>query len=897
MHNFIEEYVSHYLSKPDRAQERNIIILPSKRSVNRLKNEFAQRDHTLWLPEIIDIVSFIGKLSKLEIITKEQTLLEFYKVYADLKKDNKPDSFENYYSWASILISDFNEIDRFLVDSKVFFEHYKALKKLNYFGVEKTKMVKSYIAFWEEMPQYYLALRKHLLNSNQAYQGLAYRIASGNIKEYLKQQDQTSITFVGFNALNNAEKNIIKTCLETGRAEIVWDIDHSFTQNKQHPANMFIKKYQKEWSKFNACFTKINDSHFSKPKTIEILSSPKYIGQAKCVGNILTKLSKKEIQNTAIVLADENLLSPILNSIPESIKNINVTMGLPLTHSPLTDFFNQLIEHQKLQKRSISYDELKKILTHKLVLNNHFEDSNDLIAMLQNKCLLKISYDKLANLNFKDEEIYSLLDCLKIQDNPINFLNCILNYIDILLNHKTPTFTQYLLAYQKLFINLKLNLEAYPGLNIMALKILYKDKEQSEKMNFKGSQTKGLQVMGMLESRLLDFENVILTSVNEGVLPAGKSENSYITYNLKKQYELPTHTEKDAIYAYHFFRLIQRAQKCFLIYDNDQTGLNKGEKSRFISYLQIFKPSNHSLKEKQFSLPTTLSPKKTIEIQKTPEIILKLKKICDRGLSPTALSTYILNPVLFYKRYVLDIKEPDSLDQVINPRDFGTVMHKSIETFYENSDSNLSEDILDNFSKQTEKLLSNEFNKIYHNDSYLRGLNRIQFETARAYLNRFISKEKQALKKDPIKILGIEKTYETFFKTKHHRVKLKGQIDRIELNGDTLRIIDLKTGKVEAKDLKFESFDDLTNQYKFAKAFQILFYSYLYFKKNDTSNFQAGIISFKNLNEWFMPLEYQKNKHISMDILIHFENQLKQLIDEILDQEIAFKEKESIFEL
>lgn len=895
MQNFLKEYSEYYLKKPDNRHNESLIILPSKRSVSKLKNEFLQHNQTLWLPEIIDILSFIERLSKLEILNQEQTLLEFYNVYLNLKSHKNPDPFENYHSWASMLISDFNEIDRFLVNTETFFEHHKALKTLNYFGVEKTKMIQSYIAFWEELPQYYSALKKHLLQSNLAYQGLAYRIASENIQDYLNQH-QKPITFIGFNALNAAEKLIIRTCLESSKGKIAWDIDQSFAQDKQHPANMFIKNYKKEWSAFGSAFIKIDTSNFSKPKDIEILSSPKHIGQAKSVTQILKKLSEEDIENTAIILSDENLLNPIINSIPLNIKDINITMGLPLSQTPVSDFIGHLIDHQKQQKDQLNYQFLKAILSHRLVLQNDFETANHILHHLEKESIHKVKHEELLKLKTKTTEIPPLLDCLKIHDKPLDFIESILKYLETLLKQKKQSFLQYLLAYRKIFIELQSICKAHPNLNIMALKILFRDKEQAEKLSFKGSKSKGLQIMGMLESRLLDFENVILTSVNEGILPAGKSENSYITYNLKKQYGLPTHTEKDAIYAYHFFRLLQRAKKCFIIYDNDQSGFNKGEKSRFINYLQIFKSPNHVLKEEQFSLSTTLKSKNSVEIQKTPEIMDKLKRLCEHGLSPTALTTYILNPVLFYKRYVLGVKEPEQLDAVINPRDFGNVMHKSIETFYKNSNSTLTDKILNEFSQQGEKLLSGYFDEIYADDSHQTGLNRIQFETARAYLKRFISKERQDLETATVKILDVEKSFNTRFQTKHHQVNLKGQIDRVDLYGETLRIIDLKTGQVEPRNLKFENFDDLIQDYNYSKAFQILFYAYIYSKENDINDFKAGIISFKNLNRWFMPLNYQKSDVINQEILNSFQQQLNRLIDEILDPNIAFKEKESIFE-
>jgi hypothetical protein len=401
--------------------------------------------------------------------------------------------------------------------------------------------------------------------------------------------------------------------------------------------------------------------------------------------------------------------------------------------------------------------------------------------------------------------------------------------------------------------------------------------------------------MGMLESRLLDFDTIILTSVNEGILPSGKTDNSYITYNLKKEYGLPTHTEKDAIYAYHFFRLLQRATNCHLIYDNDQTGFNKGEQSRFITYLQVFKQPQHQLTSQQFSLSTQLKTKELIDIKKTTEVIEELNKLALGGFSPTALTTYILNPILFYKKYVLKVKEEQPFDDVINHKDFGTLVHNTVEDLYEHSGI-LDTEKLTLFRKRTDKLLKHKFDEIYAKGAYKSGANRIQLEIARAYLMKFYDYEILDLKKAKTQIISIEEPVSTVLKTSKHKVLLKGKIDRVDKHGEDLRIIDLKTGKVENSNLKFSEFEDLITDHDYSKAFQILFYALVYSKKNNVNNIKAGVISFKNLNSWFMPLIHNKKDIIDQEILDAFEIQLSKLINEIMDPDIPFKEKEVNFE-
>lgn len=894
MQTFLEDFVEYYTTNFDFKLANHTIVLPSKRSVAALKKTFASHHNSLWLPDIIDIVTFIKKVSQLEILDHQETLLEFHKVYASIQKNKEFDNFENFYSWASILINDFNEIDRFLVNSYQFFEHHKSIKTLNYFGEQKTEMIKSYIKFWEKLPQYYEAFKIHCLQHNIANQGLAYRIASEKIDDYLVKH-HFPIVFLGFNAFNKAEEQIVESCLQNQQGYLVWDIDQKYLIDTTHPASTFIKNYQKRWSHYNDYLVTFTSDLYTRPKQINTHSCPKYIGQAKSVANILQDMSPKDIRDTAIVLNDENLLFPLLNSIPKSIQEVNITMGLALNKSPITDFIDLLISHQVKYKDQLSYDMMTQLLNHKLICQNSSIKLEPIKSYLDNNEALIYSFKDFNKLYMNNSPEQLFLCCLKLYSEPKEFIEAILTFITSILNSKAPKFETYLLAYKNIFTKLIEIIKTNPNLNYKAVDIVFRDLEESEKLSFKGSKDSGLQIMGMLESRLLDFKTIIFTSVNEGILPAGKTDNSYITYDLKKQYGMPTHTEKDAIYAYHFFRLLQRAEHCHIIYDNDQTGFNKGEKSRFLSYLEIFKSKNHKFVSKTFSLSTQIKKPKPIEVHKTPDILIKLQNLTQSGLSPTALTTYILNPILFYKRYILKVKEPESKDKVINHRDFGTLVHSTVEELYKNK-SNLDHTYIEECLKIYPSILRSKFDHIYAKDFYKTGANRIKFEIANASLERFFKQELKFQKHSNLKIYDIEKPVESLLKIGENKIKLKGHIDRVDRYNNELRIIDLKTGDVQSTDLKFNDFNLLITDYEYAKAFQILFYALVYSKNIQIDSLKAGIISFKNLNQWFIPLKYNNNSNIDKSILKEFEYYLGQLIIEILDPHIPFKEKDVNFE-
>jgi len=871
--------------------------MPSKRSVAALKQTFLEQNQNLSIPKIVDIVNFIEQVSGLNIISQQESILEFYNAYSiEVQNNSKtPDNFETFYNWAAVIINDFNEIDRNLVDTEKFFEHHKALKSLKYFGEEKSKMIKSYIEFWENLPHYYNALKTHLLNSNQAYQGLAYRKAFENTSAFLSNNNQ-AIIFLGFNALNQAEEEIFELCLKNSNTKIIWDIDQSFLIDKQHPSNAFIRKYQTQWAEHKKKLVFLDSNHFSQPKLIQILSSPKHVGQAKNVTNILNNLEDNQIEKTAIILSDEDLLNPILNSIPKRIKNVNITMGLALSKSTASNFFNLLINYQNQSQSALNYLLVKQLLNHSVFNHKMFESKSNILSYFEKHNLTKIDYETLLNIEVKNNPIKHLLKCLKKTESPVTFNQNLIMFIDEIFKYQDPFMQNQLLGFKNLLLKLKSTLETYSNFNFSTYVLLFQNLEQTEKLNFKGSKTHGLQIMGVLESRLLDFENIIMTSVNEGILPAGKSDNSYITYNLKKQYGLPTHIEKDAVYAYHFFRLTQRAKQCFFIYDNDQTGFNKGEKSRFIKHLEVFKSANHVINHKIFSLPTNPQRKNDKEIKKTDDVLHTLNKICSNGFSPTALTTYILNPIEFYKKYILHIKEQDSIEKTINQREFGKIMHQTIESLYLKSNPVLNTSIVENFENAYKEILIKYFKTYHSNNEYQSGTNRIQFEIAVASLKRFFQKEKQSLNSKSVKIIDIEKSLETILQIEDRDIKLKGQIDRVDSYGDTLRVIDLKTGKVDSKHLKFKDFKQLISDYDYAKAFQVLFYALVYSKNYKVNDMKAGIISFKNLNSWFMPINFDGNTTIDGNILEQFEIYLTELITEILDPNIPFKEKDVNFE-
>ena len=887
-----------------------IFLVPSKRAGLFLKKELLRlyTDQTLFVPEIISIEEFITRLSGLHQIDHIQALFEFYQVYLDTHSDNEKEDFETFSNWAQTLIYDFNEIDRYCIDHTSFFSYLSGIQDLNhwYLQKEKTTLVQNYIKFWESLKDYYDAYKNRLLDKKIGYQGLLYRKASEDIHEYIKTKHRKHI-LIGFNALNNAEQVIFQRLLEAGLAEVYWDADQFFLNNKYHEASLFLRTYKEQWEYYKKHpFKWINDN-FSKEKDIKLIGVPQNIGQAKSVGEIVKNIPTPDLENTALVLADEALLQPLLNALPNTIPSINITMGLPLKVVPMSGFFELLFSlHKNPNTKGIYFKSVLEILNSLPAKRLLGEVSNKLVTAISRKNVVYIT------LEWLKDQITSKIEVLELLFSPWqNVTTALYNCKKLiqLLKEKIDKENnalelEYIYHFHLVFNKLSSLCSEHQYVNtIGSLYSLYKDILLTETLDFSGEPFSGLQFMGMLESRCLDFETVIITSVNEGVLPAGKSVNSFIPYDLKKEYNLPTYKEKDAIYTYHFYRLIQRAKKVYLLYNTENEGVGGGEKSRFLLQLDIDKRPNHKLSHYIVSsdIPTLI--RKPLQVEKNEEVIEKLKAIGTHGLSPSALTSYIRNPIDFYYKYVLGVQEMDQVEEIIAANTLGTVIHNTLETFYRPLENSfLTIEALEAMKKEINPELEYQFKKEYSEMDITQGKNLLIFEVAKRYIHNFIKSEENLIKKGAqLKILSIESTLkaELDIPELNFPVYIKGKVDRIDELDGQIRVIDYKTGKVNRGDVVLMDWDVITEDYKYSKAIQVLAYAYMQYKEHNISDgFEAGIISFKNLREGFLRFGTKEsvrgkiNHEITNEVFNNFQEQLKKLILEIFNIQIPFIEKE-----
>ncbi|UGU17629.1 PD-(D/E)XK nuclease family protein [Sinomicrobium kalidii] len=921
MKTFLSEVVENVLSGHDNISDV-IFILPGKRAGVFLKKEIRYRmTRTAFAPQVYSVEEFVQELSGLRLIPNIQLLFEFYQVYRQATPREQQEDFYTFSKWAQVVLQDFNEVDRYLIPPDRIFSHLSSVKELDHWSLseKKTPMQEQYIQFWKTLGTYYTLLRDKLLSEQCGYQGLIYREAIENIEHYLDHKGNKKHIFIGFNALNNAESAIIQEFLAAG-AEAYWDTDKAFMEDLEHDAGLFMRRYKKEWKHYAKNPFKNINTHFSLPKHIEIIGIPGKTGQAMYIHSILSSLKDKgHTEQTAVILGNEELLNPVLNAIPEDLAEVNITGGFPLAYTPVASWFHaffQLLENEESGKwyyqnviNLISHPVSKALLTcNGRDLASGFirtiQDNN--IVFITREHVEKAFADITANAKNGISEatllFFSKTHCT-VNDIITKCTELTLRMKDIYSRQGNQVFLEYLYRFYEIFNQIRFFNEKYQVISINALTGIYRELLLQETVDFQGEPLEGLQVMGVLESRNLDYETVILTSVNEGDLPSGKSGNSFIPFDIKVAYGLPTYKEKDAIYAYHFYRLLQRAKKVYLLYNTDTGTFDGGEKSRFIQQLTTFKEENHHIRERIAAPKAAPLPGPPSPIKKTPSLLEAIRKMAENGFSPTSLTNYIRNPLQFYHQAILRVQDEYEVEETIAANTLGTIIHDTLEDLYKPLTGQvLTVQHIAEMRSKAGRIIDLKFGQVYHGGDFSRGKNLLSYEVAKQYLKNFLqTEEKRVLDGDTIKIVEIERNLKIKIDVPGipYPVYLKGKVDRVEETNGTLCFIDYKTGKVEQSDVELADWEDLVTDYKYSKAFQLLCYSYM-LTSNSTYPLpaEAAIISFKNLQKGALKfakkgeVRTQKEYGISETTFQYFTEQLYRLISEICDPDIPFEEKE-----
>ena len=915
--NFLDKIAAILIQNYSNDFTNTTVILPNKRAkiflIEALKN---QTNETIFSPRIISVEDFIQEIANIRNIDAIALLFEFYEVYLSVTDLKYQQTFEVFANWAKTLLQDFNEIDRYLLNPDHILSYLKDIEDIKKWGIEvenKTPLLEKYIDFWKLLPNYYHSFYKHLKAKKIGYQGLIYREAEKNTNDFIHKNQNQKFIFAGFNALNAAEEKIIQKLLLTDNTKIYWDVDQTFLNDPYHDAGLFVRRFKEQWKYYKSHPFEWIVNDFSGEKNIEIIGTPKSIGQAKIVGNIIEKLrsnnEESSLNKVAIVLGDENLLIPLLYSLPSSVGALNITMGYSSKNNPAQILIAKLFKmHTNALSRNQNsyvfyYKDVLDILTHPLV--EPYAESKQLVNVINQNNYTFLTHKKVLELHPAKNFLFDLL-FQKWENGAISVLDSISKLLHLLKQNLgdenedekiTKIFIYSIFKTINKLINYYSN---QPNIDkIDTLYAIYKQVIELAEVSFEGEPLNGLQIMGVLESRVLDFDTVIVTSMNEGKFPAGKSNNSFIPYDVKRENGLPTFKEKDAIYTYHFYHLLQRAKNIYLIHNTESDGFDAGEKSRFITQLEVEQQTNHTITTQLYNATLPEKASRVIEIAKSESVMLKLKAIAEKGFSPSALVSYIRNPIDFYFQKILYIKEVAEVEENIALNTLGTIIHETLEALFTPYIGKflLESDILTCF-----KLLDNEvlkqFKLIYKEGEIKKGRNLLAFEVAKRNVFNFLKLELDLIKNgDAVKILYLEKKCEAVLTHPNlpFPVKIGGKVDRIEERNGVIRIIDYKTGKVEKKNLVLKSWDKLTEDLKNDKIIQILAYVFMFKNEIQGKPIQAGIISFKNLKSGFFPFEFKEGKEgktiIDDEVMNAFLEQIVLLLNEILDQKIPFIEK------
>lgn len=897
-----------------------VVVLPNKRArIFLLEALKKQLDVTVFAPEIISIEDFVQNVSGIRSIDAIELLFEFYSLYIGLTPKEKQQPFETFANWGKTLLQDFNEIDRYLLNPAHVLTYLENIQEIEHWAVDvdkRTTMIENYLEFWKLLPSYYNSLYAHLLEKGAGYQGLIYREAVNNIHHFSNAFTKGQMVFAGFNALNAAEEKIIQHLMSVGQAKIYWDIDNAFLSDPYHDAGLFIRRFKKEWKQYSSqSFEWITDE-FSQPKNIHIIGTPKTVGQAKIAGELVEQFQNEghSLDKTALVLGEESMLIPLLYSLPKSVGALNITMGYSSRNNPAQLLIQKLFKlhtnaiNRNEKSYTLYYREVLDVLTHPLV--EPYSGAGELIEAINRNNFTFFSHSKLSELHADASPFFRLL--FERWDTSVGDILARLSDILVALKgfmssdeEEDKIAKAFLYSIFKVVNKLINYHEAHPEMsNLTVLYSIYKQVIDLAEVSFEGEPLSGLQIMGVLESRVLDFENVIITSMNEGKFPAGKTQNSFIPYDVKRELGLPTYKEKDAIYSFHFYHLLMRAKNVYLLYNTESEGLDAGERSRFLTQLEIEKKPNHNLTTEIYN--AVLPPKayEPMVVPKTEKVMERLKEIATvKGFSPSALTGYIRNPMQFYYQRVLRIREAEEVEESIALNTLGTIIHGALEKLYTPYiDKFLALHDIDDMAVLADDEVMVQFKEVYKEGEIKKGRNLLAFEVAKRNVHNFLKQEKNSIAGgDAIKILALEHKYDRLLEDNRlpYPVMISGNIDRIEERNGRVRITDYKTGKVEKGNLVLKTWDGLPADLKNEKIIQLLTYAFMYEPLGKGMETEVGIISFKNMKNGFMHFCFKDGfdrsapvqDFIDSAMLEEFKTQLVTLINEILNADIPFEEK------
>ncbi len=843
MEYFLENIAQSLNKEFGNGLNRHYLVFPNRRAgLYFLKYLAARIEKPVWAPAIITINELFRSYSNLQIAGNEILLFELYKVYRKLK--TLPETFDEFYFWGDMLLNDFDDVDKYMVDASMLFSNIQDIKKIDQqfggltaeqidvikkfwinFNPEKPTNEKSgFLSIWSILDDLYSEFRNSLKEQSLAYEGMIFRDLAEN-----PEMNQTSdsnfdlIHFIGFNALNECEKTIMARFKKIGKARFYWDYDNSYIkEGTLNSAGFFLRDNLRIFGNDMPSGWTYNTmvSSGAEKARRRVIDTSSDVAQVKLISQLigeLTDLNEGNAHHTAVVLADENLLMPVLSSLPENIGDINITMGHPLKQTLVYTLVKHLMD---LQRTSIadgdlrfSYREVISILKHPLVAGLMNESDKMILDEITKINLIWVPYLRFAksehlNKVFRkpatpaslSEYFKEMLSLIAVNEEKLSDREKVNPVAQNIRNEFIYRIVLSINRLEKIVNSPEISFTTDTYIRILDRML------RMQSVPFSGEPLSGVQIMGILETRALDFKNLIILSVNEGILPAVSSGSSFIPFSLRDAFGLPSVNHQESIYAYHFYRLLQRAENVTFIYNSNSEGLRSGEMSRFLiqmKYDPLMKPEFTDL---SFEIKTHGSIAERIE--RTDEHIFQLNSLFldksgNRILSPSAINTWLNCRMKFYYHYINHLKEQDAVSKDIDPAMLGNILHEMMRRiYYDYIGQIISKEELDSITrdkalllKVTNEAINEKFN--IGKDSIISGNELIVRDVLMAYLTKILSADKFLA---PFSVLDLEKSFSFMLSIlsngENVDIKTGGNIDRLDMVNNVTRIVDYKTGTV-----------------------------------------------------------------------------------------------------
>lgn len=928
---FIQNIIDYIFKNYDLSKDMVEVVFPNKRASIHFKRQIvSQLSKTSWMPITSSVQQAMEKWSGLHLVDSLDVALELMSI--NDKDANNKVLKQNFFGLASQMAKDFDEIDQYKVDAKNLFESLNEVKIIeNYTFSEYTlsnedsyKAQSKYLQFFSSLINYYSALRLNLFSRKVGYYGMITRCLSElPTDELVKRIDGKKIVFAGFNALTTTEEDVVVRLVENGNAVMLWDLDEYYINDKKQEAGRFANDFfakhrnlagKKDYDNENHGISFIGNALSTAEKEINVIS----VSGSSVQANALQLMMEKR-ENSVVVLADEALLIPTLNSLPDSVGEINVTMGYPFANTPLYGFIDQIFRFQhSLSGSKIDLWPLASFCDAdfiKLVFNG--KDYDSLMSWLKDKQSssdLSLHVKDFSSIgksddNQEDGASEDLARFLTLSSTKwIDSKDCIENLKSILrvslqkIKDESYFVKNQISVAGKVLNKVESLIKKYDSVEILDLQMLILQIGREMSIAMKG-EADGLQVMGLLETRNLDFDVVNMLSVNEGVIPKNKNSNSLIPYDVRKYYNLPTYNQQQAVYAYHFYRLLHNAKKINLFYNSlsDSSGL--GEPSRFIRQIEyelVKKNPKVKLQHFQYKSPIINLKSNIISVDKDDTMLKKITK-----LSPTSISTYLRCSLQYYWKYIMNIN-CDEVNEEIQMNVIGSIIHNTLDELYRNFGNEIVTEskFLEVRSQYLDKCYQNALrNNNFRNGLPKTGFNSIIASVIDTMISRFLDNEHNIVKENSLRILCTEKELSFHL----NNVELHGFADRIDLLNDKLRVIDYKTGSVNPYDVSISA-NAKQLQDMHDKSIQLIMYKYLFIKMLNSNalgldealiahieeeNIVPGIIALQKMSNGVFELKVN-NADLANDFEAQCDIMFEQLISDIFDKNNPFTQTDDI---